>query len=138
MLREAILIEPNSCPLFWVQASASLFLLWPKLFIENKDQSDELEDKPADSALLSKLLFPYVKINRDFMSIIISLEQTGLSASVLKAATNHANQDLLRMIRCFKVITRNLNNSQLFNPTWVDSLNKIEVALTADWATKLT
>lgn len=131
IFREAILVEPNYYPLFWTQASASLFHWWPKLFIKNKDQSDDLEDRSADSALLGKLLFPYVKINREFMAIVISLEKAGLSVFLLKDATNHANQDLLSMIRRFEGITRNLNDSQLFNPAWVDSLKKLEAALAA-------
>lgn len=129
IFREAILVEPNAYPLFWTQASTSLFHWWPKLFIENKDQSGDLEDKSADSALVGKLLFPYAKINREFMAIIVGLQQAGLSATLLKTATNQTNQDLLNMIRRFKEVARGINDSQAFNPVWVASLKKLEVAL---------
>lgn len=129
VLREATLTEPSSYPPFWSQATAALFRWWPKIFIEYDCLTVNTIDVVESSRELGKLLLPYAKINREFMEIIVGLEQTGMAATLLKTATNQANQDLLNMIRRFKEVARGINDSQAFNPAWVASLKKLEVKL---------
>jgi hypothetical protein len=78
---------------------------------------------------LGRALAPYAEISGDFIAVIVSLQQAGLSTSMLDDAVHHAGQDLLRMIRRFVATARRLNDHRVWNPDWVAALRTVEAEI---------
>ncbi|OCX71343.1 hypothetical protein [Acidithiobacillus thiooxidans] len=129
--REARLVEPRLGRDFWSKAIARLFWWWPQVFTEVNDQADSEGAASFDPAGLSRALVPYAEISGDFMAVIVSLQQAGLSTSMLDDAVNRTRHDLLHMIRRFVAVTRRLNDCRVWNPDWVAALQRIEGELTS-------
>lgn len=127
--REARLVEPRLGRDFWSQSVACLFWWWPQVFAEAHDQAVSVEALSLDSAALGTALAPYAEISSDFMAVIVSLQQAGLSTSILDDAVHRTGQNLLHMIRRFMVVARRLNDRRVWNPEWVATLQRIEAEL---------
>jgi hypothetical protein len=125
--REARLVEPRLGRDFWSQGVARLFSWWPQVFTAAQDQADDSETGSPGPAALGRALAPYAEISSDFMAVIVSLQQAGLTASRLDDAVRLSGHDLLRMIRLFVATARRLNDRRAWNPEWVAALGRIEV-----------
>ena len=127
--REARLVEPRLGRDFWFQAVPRLFGWWPQVFTAVQDPADNSEGRSLGPAALGTALEPYAEISGDFMAVIVSLQQAGLSTSMLDDAVQHAGQDLLRMIRRFVATARRLNDRRVWNPDWVAALRTVEAEI---------
>jgi len=127
--REARLVEPRLGQDFWSEAIARLFWWWPQVFTVVHDQADSAEAASFDPAALGRALAPYAEISGDFMAVIISLHQAGLTTSKLDDAVHRTGQDLLHMIQRFVEVARRLNDCRVWNPDWVAALRRIETEL---------
>jgi hypothetical protein len=127
--REARLVEPRLGRDFWSQAIAHLFWWWPQVFTVIYDQGGSVRATSLDPATLGRALVPYTEISGDFMAVIISLQQAGLTTSMLDDAVHRTKQDLLHMIRLFVATARHLNDCRVWNPDWVAALQRIEAEL---------
>jgi hypothetical protein len=127
--REARLVEPRLGRDFWSQAVARLFWWWRQAVTTVQDQADNSEAGSPGPAALGRVLAPYADISGDFMAVIVSLQQAGLSTLVLDDAVRHSGHDLLRMIRLFVATARHLNDHRAWNPHWVAALGRIEAEI---------
>jgi hypothetical protein len=127
--REARLVEPRLGRDFWSQAIAHLFWWWPQVFTVVHDQAGSVGAASFDPAALGRALVPYAEISGDFMAVIISLHQAGLTTSKLDDAVHRTGQDLLHMIQRFVELARRLNDCRVWNPDWVAALRRIETEL---------
>ena len=127
--REARLVEPRLGRDFWSQAVARLFGWWPQVFTAVRDPADHSGAGSPSPTALGGALAPYEEISGDFMAVIVSLQQAGLSTSMLDDAVHHTGQDLLRMIRRFVATARRLNDSRVWNPDWVAALRTVEAEI---------
>jgi len=127
--REARLVEPRLGRDFWSQAVPRLFGWWPQVFTTVQDLADNLGGGSPGPVALGRALAPYAEISGDFMAVIVSLQQAGLSTSMLDDAVHHAGQDLLRMIRRFVATARRLNDHRVWNPDWVAALRTVEAEI---------
>lgn len=122
--REARLVEPRLGRDFWSQANARLFALWPQACVAKAASGQNTW--PVDIASLSRALAPYVEIGDDFMAVIVSLNQAGISASELDQAVKRTGQDLLRILTRFFEIARGLDDRRAWNPEWVSALRALK------------
>ncbi|HUC67399.1 MAG TPA: hypothetical protein VMA53_18295 [Stellaceae bacterium] len=65
------------------------------------------------------------------MAVIVSLQQAGLTTSMLDDAVHRSGYDLLRMIRLFVATARHLNDHRAWNQDWVAALRRIEAEIAA-------
>jgi len=131
--REARLVEPRNVKDFWSQAVACLFAWWPRLFMLVPTAAETSENSASDvSTNLGERLAPYININADFMSIIVSLYQEGISGMTLDSAVYESNQDLLRIVRGFLHMTPSLRHPRVWNQDWLAILRKIETQIARD------
>jgi hypothetical protein len=128
--REARLVEPRLGRDFWSQANARLFALWPQACV-NKAAAGQ-NASSVDIPSLGRTLAPYVEIGGDFMAVIVSLDQAGVSASELDQAARHIGEDLLQIIKRFLETARGLDDRRAWNPEWVSALQALKerVAIT--------
>ena len=113
-VREARLVEPRVGKDFWCQAVARLFAWWPRLFVSAPEPAVNSAKSPsAEAAGLDSVLAPYIGMAVDFMGIIVSLHEAGISVTTLDCAVGEAGQDLLRMIRRFLETARGLKDVRL-------------------------
>jgi hypothetical protein len=75
------------------------------------------------------MLAPYAEISGDFMGVAVSLQQAGLSPSMLDNAMQQIGFDMQRMIRRFLRTARHLDNPRVWNPDWVAVLRRIEAGI---------
>lgn len=128
--REARLVEPRQGRHFWSQANARLFALWPQACVAKAATGQNAS--PIDIAGLGRALAPYVEIGGDFMAVIVSLDQAGVSASELDQAVRHIGEDLLLIMARFLETARGLHDRRAWNPEWVSALRALKerVAIT--------
>ena len=130
--REARLVEPRTGKDFWCQAVARLFTWWPRLFVSAPEPAVNSAESPsAEGTGLGSVLAPYIGISDDFMGIIVSLHEAGISVTTLDYAVAEAGQDLLRMIRRFLETALGLKDTRLWNQEWVAALGRIEATIAA-------
>lgn len=122
--REARLVEPRLGRDFWSQANARLFALWPQACVAKAAAGQNAS--PVDIASLSRALAPYMEIGGDFMAVIVSLDQAGISASELDQAVQHTGQDLLQILTRFFETARCLDDRRAWNPEWVSALRALK------------
>ncbi|WP_369574507.1 hypothetical protein [Acidithiobacillus sp. IBUN Pt1247-S3] len=129
--REARLVEPKHPHDFWIQVVARIFRWWPQIFTTDLlPAGGSVEAASFDPTVLGRVLIPYVEISGDFMAVIVSLRQAGLTASILDDAIRSMGQDLLNMIHRFMEVTHRLSDRRVWNPVWVEALRRVEAELT--------
>jgi hypothetical protein len=130
--REARLVEPRMGKDFWSQAVARFFSWWPSVFVPTQDSGGGRDETAAaDPAMLGRTLAPYAGISSDFMAIVMSLREAGLSATTLDCAVRVTGNNLSRMIRRFLETARGLEDRRVWNPKWVAALGAIETSIAA-------
>jgi hypothetical protein len=122
--REARLVEPRLGRDFWSQANARLFALWPQACVAKAATGQN--PSPVDIASLGRALASYVEIGDDFMAVIVSLDQAGISPSELDQAVQRTGQDLLRILTRFFETARGLDDRGAWNPEWVSALRALK------------
>jgi hypothetical protein len=128
--REARQVEPRLGKDFWSQANARLFAFWPQACVAKAAAGQNAS--PVDIASLGRAVAPYVEIGGDFMAVIVSLDQAGISASELDQAVRYIGEDLLRIMARFLETARGLDDRRAWNPEWVSALRALKerVAIT--------
>ena len=122
-LRESRLVEPRLGSDFWSQANARLFALWPQACVAKAAAGQNAS--PVDITSLGRAIAPYVEIGGDFMAVIVSLGQAGVSASELDQAVGHIGEDLLQIMARFFETARCLDDRRAWNPEWVSALRAL-------------
>jgi hypothetical protein len=123
IFREARLIEPRLGRDFWSQGVAQLFWWWPQVF------PGPLGANTVDSAALGAALAPYAEIGGDFIALIVSLQQAGISAAALDDAVCHTGRDLLHMVGRFFETARHLDDGRAWNPQWIAALRALQTQI---------
>jgi hypothetical protein len=134
--REARLVEPRLGRDFWSQANARLFALWPQACVPKAAAGQNAS--PVDTASLGRALAPYAEVGGDFMAVIVSLDQAGISASELDQAVRHAGEDLLRIMTRFFETARGLDDRRAWNPAWVSALRALKDRIAVSRMTPLS
>ena len=122
IFREARLVEPRLGRDFWSQGLAQLFWWWPEV---------SPDARTNDSTALGAALAPYAEIGGDFMAVVVSLQQVGVSPAALDDAVRHTGRDLVRMIGRFFETARGLDDSRAWNPQWVAKLRALQTQIAA-------
>lgn len=122
--REARLVEPRLGRDYWSQAITGLFALWPQACVAKAATGQNAS--PVDVPSLGRALTPYVEIGHDFMAVIVSLYQAGISASELDQAVQHAGHDLFQIMARFFETARGLTDRRVWNLKWISVLRTLK------------
>jgi hypothetical protein len=127
VVREGRLVEPRIGKDFWVMAICKLFAMWPRLFAHRQAAPEQTRSAARTHVdQLAKTISPYVGFNGDFMQVITSLRQAGVTPGELGAACQLLGRNLHGLIGRFLETRRRLSDPMVWNQKWVASMQQMQ------------